>query len=176
MPFKLYNALISFQTFINRILREFLGRFVIIYLDNIVVYLNSTENYLRHFTQVFEVIRKHILYIKPSKCIFAVLCLEFCGYLIKNKIIRFLSSKVVIIKEWLTFINVHEVRVFLGMITYYRRFIRAFAKIYVSLFDLLKEADAEIRKKKFRKIKWTVFTKTVFRTLKERFTEALILL
>jgi hypothetical protein len=153
MFFKLYNAPVLFQTFINRILREFLRRFIIIYLDNIVVYLNSTKDYLRHFTQVFEVIRKHIFYIKPSKCIFAVLCLEFYDYLIRNKIIRFLSSKVAIIKEWPTLINVYEVRVFLGMVTYYRRLIRAFTKIYVFLFNLLKEADAEIRKKKFRKIK-----------------------
>jgi hypothetical protein len=153
MPFKLCNTLASFQTFINRILREFLRKFVVVYLDNIIVYSDLTREYLRHFTQVFEVIRKYTLYIKPSKCIFAVLCLEFYGYLIKNGIIRPLSSKVVIIKKWPTPINVHEVRVFLGMITYYRRFIRAFAKIYVSLFDLLKEADAKIRKKKFRKIK-----------------------
>jgi hypothetical protein len=99
------------------------------------------------------VIRKHTLYVKLSKCIFAVSCLEFYGYLIKNKIIRFLSFKVVIIIKWPTFINIHEVRVFLKIVIYYRRFIRAFTKIYVSLFDLLKEADAEIRKKKFRKIK-----------------------
>jgi hypothetical protein len=153
MLFKFYNALVSFQTFINRILRKFLRKFVIVYLNNIIVYLDSTKEYLYHFTQVFEVIRKYIFYVKPSKYIFAVSCLEFCGYLIENEIIRFLSSKVVIIKEWPTLINIHEVRVFLKMVIYYRRFIRTFTKIYVSLFDLLKEADAKIRKKKFRKIK-----------------------
>jgi hypothetical protein len=176
MLFKLCNAPVSFQTFINRILRTFLGKFVVVYLNNIVVYSDSTEEHLRYFTQVFEVIRKYTLYAKPSKCIFAVLCLEFCGYLIENRIIRFLSSKVAIIKEWPTPTNVYEVRVFLGMVTYYRRFIRAFAKIYVPLFDLLKEADAKTRKKKFRKIKWTASTEAAFRTLKERFTEAPILL
>jgi hypothetical protein len=153
MPFRLYNTPTSFQTFINRILREFLGKFVVIYLNNIVVYSDSIKEYLRHLTQVFEVILKYTLYAKPSKYIFAVSCLEFCGHLIRNKIIRLLSSKVVIIIEWPTPTNVHEVRVFLRMVTYYRRFIRAFMKIYVPLFDLLKEADAEIRKKKFRKIK-----------------------
>jgi hypothetical protein len=134
------------------------------------------EEYLRHLTQVFEVILKHTLYAKPSKCIFAVSCLEFCGHLVGNRIIRPLSSKVVIIIEWPTPTNVHEVCVFLGMVTYYRRFIRAFAKIYIPLFDLLKEADAEIRKKKFRKIKWTASTEAAFRILKERLTEAPILL
>jgi hypothetical protein len=146
MLFKLYNALVLFQIFINRILREFLRKFVIIYLDDIIVYLDSTKEYLRHLTQVFKIIRKYIFYIKLSKCIFAVLCLEFYGYLIRNEIIRFLSFKVVIIKKWPTLINIHEIRVFLGMVTYYRRFIRAFTKIYVFLFDLLKKADAEIKK------------------------------
>jgi hypothetical protein len=111
------------------------------------------KEYLRYLTQVFEVILKYTFYAKPLKCIFAVSCLEFCGHLIRNKIIRLLSLKVVIIIEWPTLTNVYEVRVFLGMVTYYYRFIRAFTKIYVPLFDLLKEADAEIRKKKFRKIK-----------------------
>jgi hypothetical protein len=62
------------------------------------------------------------------------------------------------------------------MVTYYRRFIRAFAKICVPLFDLLKEADAEIRKKKFRKIRWTASTEAAFKTLKKRLTETPILL
>jgi hypothetical protein len=153
MLFKFYNTLVSFQTFINRILRKFLRKFVVVYLDNIVVYLDSIKEYLYYLTQVFEVIRKHIFYVKLSKYIFAVLSLEFYGYLIENKIICFLLFKVVIIIKWPTFINIYKVHVFLGMIIYYRRFIRAFAKICVSLFDLLKEADAEIKKKKFRKIK-----------------------
>jgi hypothetical protein len=97
MPFRLCNAPTSFQTFINRILREFLGKFVIIYLNNIVVYSDLIKEYLRYLTQVFEVILKHTLYAKPSKCIFAVACLEFYGHLIRNKIIRPLSSKVAII-------------------------------------------------------------------------------
>lgn len=176
MPFGLCNAPASFQTFMNRILREFLGKSVVVYLDDIVVYSESMEEHLHHLTQVFEVLRAHTLYAKPSKCIFAVTSLEFCGHLVGGGVVRPLSSKVAIIIEWPTPINVHEVRVFLGMVTYYRRFIRAFAKICVPLFDLLKEADAETRKKKFRKIKWTASTEAAFRTLKKLLTEAPILL
>lgn len=160
----------------NRILREFLGKFVVVYLDDIVVYLESMEEHLYYLTQVFEVLRAHTLYAKPSKCIFAVTSLEFCGHLVGGGVIRPLSSKVAIIIEWPISTNVHEVRVFLGMVTYYRRFIRAFAKICVPLFDLLKAADAETRKKKFRKIKWTASTEAAFRILKKLFIEAPILL
>jgi hypothetical protein len=88
---------VSFQIFINRILPKFLKKFVVIYFDDIVVYSDSKKEYLYYLTQIFEVLRKYILYNKLSKCIFAVLFLEFGSHLIKNKIIRSLSSKVVII-------------------------------------------------------------------------------
>jgi hypothetical protein len=122
------------------------------------------------------VLRKHTLYAKPSKCIFAAPLLEFCGYLVGCGIIRPLSSKVAIITEWPTPTNVYKIRVFIGMVTYYRRFIRGFAKICVPLFDLLKEADAETRKKKFRKITWTAITEVAFNRLKQLLTEGPILL
>jgi transposase InsO family protein len=176
MPFGLCNAPASFQTFMNRILRPFIGKFVVVYLDDIVVYSNTTGEHVQHLTQIFEVLRKHTLYAKPSKCIFASPLLEFCGHLVGGGTIRPLSSKVAIIVEWPTPTNVHEVRVFIGMVTYYRRFIRAFAKICVPLFDLLKEADAETRKKKFRKIIWTASTEIAFSRLKQLLTEEPILL
>ena len=176
MPFGLCNAPASFQTFMNRILRPFIGKFVVVYLDDIVVYSETLNEHIQHLTQIFEVLRLHTLYAKPSKCVFAVPALEFCGHLVGGGTIRPLSSKVAIIIEWPTPTNVHEVRVFLGMVTYYRRFIRAFARICVPLFDLLKEADAETRKKKFRKIIWTAATEAAFCDLKKRLTEGPILL
>jgi transposase InsO family protein len=176
MPFGLCNAPASFQTFMNRILRPFIGKFVVVYLDDIVVYSETLNEHIQHLTQIFDVLRQHTLYAKPSKCIFAVPALEFCGHLVGGGAIRPLSSKVAIISEWPTPTNVHEVRVFLGMVTYYRRFVRAFAKICVPLFDLLKEADAETRKKKFRKIVWTASSEAAFCELKKRLTEGPILL
>lgn len=176
MPFGLCNAPASFQTFMNRILRPFLGRFVVVYLDDIVVYSDTMDEHLRHLTLIFEVLRRETLYAKPSKCIFAVPCLEFCGHLVGGGTIRPLSSKVAIIIEWPSPTNVHEVRVFLGMVTYYRRFILRFAMICVPLFDLLKETDAEIRRKKFRKITWTASAEAAFQELKKRLTEAPVLL
>jgi hypothetical protein len=83
----------------NRILRPFIGKFVVIYLDDIVVYSNITGEYIQHLTQIFEVLRKHTLYAKPSKCIFASPLLEFYGHLVGGGTIRPLSSKVVIIVE-----------------------------------------------------------------------------
>jgi hypothetical protein len=88
-------------------------------------------------------LRKYTLYVKPSKYIFAAPLLKFYSHLIKGGTVRPLSLKVAIITEWPTSTNIYKVRVFIGMVTYYRRFIRAFIKIYVPLFNLLKEADAK---------------------------------
>ena len=176
MPFGLCNAPASFQTFMNRILRPFLGKFVVVYLDDIVVYSENEKDHIRHLTKIFEVLRQHTLYARPSKCIFCVPSLEFCGHLVGGGTIRPLSSKVAIIRDWPVPTNVHEVRVFLGMVTYYRRFIGGFAFICVPLFDLLKESDAEIRKKKYRKILWNTSTEAAFQELKARLTAEPVLL
>ena len=72
MPFGLCNAPASFQTFMNRILRPFIGKFVVVYLDDIVVYFESLEDHIQHHTRIFEVLRLHALHAKPSKYGFAV--------------------------------------------------------------------------------------------------------
>jgi len=93
-----------------------------------------------------------MFYIRFLKYIFEVSFIKFYRYLVREETIRFFLLKVAIVRDWPAPTNVHEVRVFLGMVTYYRRFIVGFAFICVPLFDLLKESDAEIRKKKYRKI------------------------
>jgi hypothetical protein len=138
------------------LLRPFIDKFVIVYLDDIVIYSNSEEEHLQHLSAVLEVLRAHSLYAKPSKCIFGVPSLEFCGHLVGNGTVRPLSSKVEMINNWPRPTNVHEVRQFLGLASYYRRFIHKFAQICVPLFELLKEGDAEVRKRKFRKIVWSL--------------------
>src|SRR5438045_522878 len=80
MPFGLCNVPASFQTFMNRILRPFIGKFVVVYLDDFVVYFKSLEDRIQHLTQIFEVLRLHALCAKPSKCGFAVSTFEFCGH------------------------------------------------------------------------------------------------
>ena len=176
MPFGLCNAPASFQTLMNRILRPFLGKFVVVYLDDIVVFSSSDADHIQHLTQVFEVLRANTLYARPSKCILFASELEFCGHMVGNGVVRPLSSKIETIRDWPIPKNVHDVRVFLGMVTYYRRFIHSFAKIAVPLFDLLKEADAEIRKKKYRTINWTVAADSAFEELKKRLTSSPVLL
>ena len=177
MPFGLANAPATFQTMMNRILRPLIvQKCAIVYLDDIVIFSASMDEHIRHLTQVFTILRTNKLYAKPSKCLLGLEELEFCGHIVGNGTLRPIRSKIQIILDWPVPTNVHEVRQFLGLATYYRRFIRSFAQICVPLFDLLKEGDAEKRKKKFRKISWTAACEQAFRRLKEYLTTEPVLL
>jgi hypothetical protein len=80
--------------------------------------------------------------------------LEFCGYIISNGFIRPIPAKIEVIKTWLKPMNVHEVRQFLGLATYYHQFVHEFIRIAAPLYKLLKELDALFYKKKFHSIVW----------------------
>ena len=82
MPFRLTNAPSTFQRIINDALRDFISKFVIIYLDDIVIYSNSMEEHVEHLALVLEALEKHRLYAKPLKCIIGVSELEFCGHIV----------------------------------------------------------------------------------------------
>ena len=176
MPFGLCNAPATFQRIMNDALRDFIGKFVIVYLDDIVIYSDSDSEHEEHLTQVFEALKKHELFAKPSKCIIGAPELEFCGHMVGNGHVRPTASKVQAILDWPIPRNVHEVRQFLGLASYYRRYVAAFARIASPLSDLLVEADVELRKKKFRPIRWTPTAQYAFDTLKKSLVTEPILL
>jgi hypothetical protein len=136
----------------NRILRPFLNIFVIIYLNNIFIFFDTKDEYAEYLAKILEILQTNALFYKPAKCIFAVPQLEFYGYLISEEIVKSLTSKVAIIRNWPKPTNVYKVRQFLNIASYYRRYIRNFAVITIPIFDLLKEGNAEVRKKKYRTI------------------------
>ena len=153
MPFGLCNAPATFQTIMNDTLRPFLGVFVVVYLDDILIYSDTMEDHYRHLEQVLETLEKHELIAQPGKCEIARDSLEFCGHMVGGGKIRPMPAKIAIIRDWPTPRNVHEVRQFVGLATYYRRFIKDFAKIYTPLHELFKETDESLRKQKFRLIR-----------------------
>lgn len=175
MPFGLCNAPATFQTLMNETLRPYLGKSVVVYLDDILVYSKTLEEHYTHLEQVLECLRAQKLYAKPKKCIFATKELEFCGHVIGDGKVKAITMKLDVIKDWPRPTNVNEVRRFLGLAIYYRRFVKDFAKIAVALHDLTKEADAELRKRKFRPIIWTEQCEVAFRRLKEALVSAPVL-
>ena len=120
MPFGLTNAPTTFQTFVNNLFREFLNKFIIIYLDDIVIYSNTYEEHIQHLRQVLEILRQNQLYANPRKCVFAKQEVEFCGHIVGNGIVKVMKNKIQSIVEWPQPKNVHEVRQFLGLAGYYQ--------------------------------------------------------
>jgi len=167
MPFGLTNAPSTFQRIMNTALQAFLGKFVIVYLDDIVIYSKNERQHEEHLRLVLNALEANELYARPSKCIIAVDELEFCGHIIGHGRCRPTASKVKAISEWPEPQNVHEVRQFLGLASYYRRYIEGFAKIAAPLSDLLVETDVELRKKKYRPIRWNASCDYAFRLLKK---------
>jgi hypothetical protein len=173
MPFGLTNAPATFQTLMNSILRPFIDKFVLVYLDDILVYSDSEEEHLKHLEMVFEALRQHSLYARPEKCVFDQPTVEFCGHLVGQGVVKVLDSKVKVIKEWPQPKNVQEVRQFYGLVNYYRRFIRHFSIIAAPLSDLFKSYEGDKRKK--RPIAWSMQHQLAFDRLKQAVMTAPVL-
>ena len=176
MPFGLTNAPATFQALMNRILQPYTDRFVVVYLDDIVIYSRSIAEHEQHVAQVLEALRKEHLFAKPSKCQWFRSSLEFCGFLVGEGVVRPLRSKVSVICDWPRPTTVHEVRQFMGLANYYRRFIRGYSNIANPLFALLKETDVELRKKKHRDVNWDANCEAAFQELKELLTNEPVLI
>jgi hypothetical protein len=174
MPFGLTNAPATFQTLMNSILRSYIDKFVLVYLDDILVYSNSEEEHLEHLRLVFEALQKHSLYARPDKCTFDQLNVEFCGHLVGQGVVKVLDSKVKAIKEWPQPRNVQEVRQFYGLVNYYRRFIRHFSIVAAPLSDLFKSHEGDTRKK--RPIAWSMLHQAAFERLKNIITTVPVLI
>src|SRR5436305_3109989 len=124
MFFDLINASTTFQILMNSILRSYIDKFVLVYLDDILIYFNSDKEHLEHLKLVFDALRKHSLYAKLDKCVFDQFMIEFCDHLVDQEVVKVLDSKIKMIKEWSQPRNIQEVRQFYDLVNYYKRFIR----------------------------------------------------
>ncbi len=119
MPFGLTNALTAFMDLMNTIFRPYLDQFVIVFIDDILVYSNNAEEYDRHLRIVLQTIREKQLYAKLSKCEFWLEELSFLGHIVSVEGIKVDLSKVEAILNWKPPKNVTEVHSFLGLAGYY---------------------------------------------------------
>jgi Reverse transcriptase (RNA-dependent DNA polymerase) len=123
MPFGLSNAPSTFMRLMNLVFKSFIGRFMVIYFDDILVYSTGESEHLEHFRQVFEVLAKQKLYINLKKCEFLTSSLVFLGYVVSAEGIHIDPSKVDAIISWPIPANIHDVRSFHGLASFYHRFI-----------------------------------------------------
>ncbi|KAL9259868.1 Transposon Ty3-I Gag-Pol polyprotein-like protein [Drosera capensis] len=138
----LTNAPATFCTLMNDIFNPYLDKFVVVYLDDIVVYSATLEEHARHLRMVFEVLASNQLYVKKEKCSFARQEVDFLGHRIKDGKLLMEDGKVLAIQEWEPPSKVPELRSFLGLANYYRRFIKGYSTIVSPLTDLLKKNKA----------------------------------
>lgn len=166
LPFGLTGAVGTFQSFMNDVLREYLDQFVVVYLDDILIYSESQEEHDQHVRKVLQRLHEAGLFAKADKCEFDVTEIDFLGFHIDTSGISMDPQKVRCILEWPTPTSVHDVQVFLGFANFYHRFIHQYSKLVTPITNLLKK-DA--------KFDWTSTQEKAFNTLKQCFTTAPIL-
>ena len=132
------NAPIVFMCLMNVVFIEYLDKFVIVFLDDILVYYKSWEENEKHLRMVLQVLREHRLYTKLSKCIFYQKKIHYSRHIISVTGITMDPEKIEVIRGWSTQKNVREVRSFMGLVGYYRRFIKGFSKIASPITSLQK--------------------------------------
>nr|GEW25571.1 hypothetical protein [Tanacetum cinerariifolium] len=144
MPFGLTDASAIFFTLMNKLFHPFLDKFVVVYLDDIVVYSHTLEEHVSHLKQVFHVLRDNELYVKLDKCSFAQDEVKFLGHKIKDGGLMMDGAKIKAIQDWEPPTKVTELRYFLGLVNYYQRFIMGYSAMASPLTDLLKKNKAWI--------------------------------
>ena len=142
MPFGLTNAPATFCTLMNKIFHPFLDKFVVVYLDDIVIYRNTLEEHVDHLRKVFRLLRQNELYVKKEKCFFALGEVGFLGHHIRDGKLMMEEGKIKAIQEWDPPTKVPQLRSFLGLVNYYRRFINGYSARAAPLTDLLKKGKA----------------------------------
>ena len=169
MPFGLANAPAHFQSFINVIFRDIIGVYVVVYLDDFLIFSDTEEAHVRHVTEVLTRLRNNRLFAKLSKCEFHTTTVEFLGYIIKPTGVEMDPEKVRTVKEWPMPESIHDIQRFLGFANFYRRFIAHFARIAKPLTSLVKPTE------RFKKFELPEEARQAFHKLIQAFTTAGVL-
>jgi len=167
MPFGVTNAPVVFMDYMNRIFRQFLNKFVVVFIEDILIYFKTQEEHAEHLRLVLGVLREKQLYAKLSKCEFWMDEVQFLDHVISAQGIVVDPTKVDAVVEWESPKSATEIRSFVGLAGYYRRFIEGFSKIVAPLTQLTR---------KDQPFTWTDKCEESFQDLKRRLTSPPILI
>jgi hypothetical protein len=165
VPFGLTNAPTTFMCLMNNVLCKFLDIFVLVFIDYILIYSKNKEEHEEHLILVLQVLREHQLYAKFSKCGFFQKQVHYLGHVISEGV-AVDPDKIRSIMEWPTPKDVSDIRSFMGLEGYYRRFIKGFSNIGCLIISL---------QKKRVKFTWTSECEEIFQELKYLLTHAPVL-
>jgi hypothetical protein len=166
MSFRLTNAPAYFMYLMNKVFMEYLDKFVVVFIDDILVFSKTEEEHEKHLRLVLEKLRSNKLYVKFRKCEFWLTTVTFLGHVISVGGVSVDPGKVKDVLNWMSSTTASEIRSFLGLARYYRRFIKDFSKIAKPMTKLLEKNKA---------FEWTVECQASFEELRKRLTSAPVL-
>src|SRR4051812_37541361 len=167
MPFGLTNAPAVFMDLMNRINEPYLDKFIVVFVDDILIYSPTEKEHEEHLRIALQVLRENKLYAKYSKCEFWMKEVKFLGHVVSEEGISVDPSKIEAVTTWKRPRNVFEIRSFLGLAGYYRRFVKDFSKLAAPLTQLTRKRV---------KSEWSDKCEDSFEKLKHRLTSAPILI
>ena len=165
MPFGLCNAPSTFQAAMNSLLGPFLRHFATVFFDDILVYSDSLASHITHLRTIFQALVQGQFYLKETKCLFAQRKLEYLGHVVSGKGVEPEPSKVQAITQWPPPSSPKDLRAFLGLTGFYRKFVRGYASIAAPLTTLLCKDAFE----------WSLSSQAAFDHLKVAMTSATVL-
>ncbi|GJT00486.1 putative reverse transcriptase domain-containing protein [Tanacetum coccineum] len=166
MPFGLTNAPAVFMDLMNRVCKPYLDKFVILFIDDILIYSCNEKEHGEHLKTILGLLKKEELYAKFSKCEFWINTVKFLGHVIDSSGIHVDPAKIEAVKNWASPTTPSEIRQFLGLAGYYRRFIKGFSKIAKPMTELTQ---------KNQKFDWGEEQEEAFQLLKQKLCAAPIL-
>jgi hypothetical protein len=167
MPFGLTNVPSTFMRLMNEVLKEFIGKFVVVYLDDILIYSKMKAEDLKHLATVMRRLQQEKLLVNMKKCSFMNTELIYLGFVISANELKMDPEKVEVIKNWPSPRSVFKVRSFHGLASFYRKFIRDFSGISAAMMDTVK--------KQHKTFHWTTEAEKSFNLLKRKITEQPVL-
>ena len=141
MPFGLSNASSTFMRMMTQVLKPFMGKFLVVYFDDIFIYSKSREQHLDHLTQVCTILGKESLYGNLKKCSFFTDKVVFLGFIVSFEGVSSNPQKVQAIVHWPDATNIQEIRSFHGLISFYHRFIKGFSTIMFPIIDFMNRSE-----------------------------------
>ena len=179
MPFGLTNAPATFNRLMQRCLNEMIFQILLVYLDDIIVFLETFDEHLERLDRVLTRLKEHGLKLKPSKCCFLRERVTYVGHQLSANGVSPDPDKIVAVEEWKVPNSVKELRSFLGFTGYYRRFVKGFAKIAGPLHELVNSCLHEMKTNKRLTVpfanRWNTVCQTAFDELRQKLTTAPVL-